>query len=66
MVDTSDLSELVPHYLAMLVLTFLALGVVRVAVGDLNFWAEFAVIGVIVFSYRPIVMRLGIGPSRWE
>ena len=64
--DTDRLLELVPHYLAMLFLVFLVLSVVRTAVGDIGFIAELAVVTVVVFAYRPIVMRLGVGPSAWE
>jgi hypothetical protein len=61
-----DLFELAPHYVVMLALAFLVVNLVTQAVGDLGFWVEFAIIGVVVFSYRPIVVRLGIAPDRWE
>lgn len=64
--DTGDLLELAPHYVVMLALALLVLNVVRSVAGELGFWVEFALIGVIVFSYRPIVVRLGYGPSRWQ
>lgn len=64
--DREQLIELVPHYVAMLILVFLILTVVSVAVGEIGFWAELALIVVVVFAYRPIVVKLGIGPSAWE
>jgi uncharacterized membrane protein len=64
--DTDRLIEVAPHYVVMLLLVYLALAIVGTAVGDLGFWAEMAVIVVVVFAYRPVVMRLGIGPSAWE
>lgn len=64
--DKSALLELVPHYLAMLLLVFLVLGIVRGAVGYLGFWVELLIIAVVVFSYRPIVQQLGYAPSMWE
>ncbi|MBX0323165.1 hypothetical protein EGH21_09005 [Halomicroarcula sp. F13] len=64
--DTNRLKELAPHYVAMFVLVFLVLAVVRALVGEIGFWTELAVIVVIVFAYRPVVVRLGIGPSGWE
>ena len=64
--DTDQLMELVPHYIAMLILVFLIIAIVRAIVGEISFWTELAIIVAIVFAYRPIVMRLGIGPSRWE
>lgn len=64
--DTDQLVELVPHYVAMLILVFGVLAIVRAAVGELSFWVELAIIVVVVLAYRPIVMGLGIGPSGWE
>jgi hypothetical protein len=64
--DTDRLIELAPHYLAMFVLVFLVLAIVQAFVGELGFWIELAIILVVVFAYRPVVMRLGIGPSSWE
>lgn len=66
MVDTGRLIELIPHYLAMIVLMFLVLAIVRQAVGDLGFWVELLIAIAVVFSYRPVVLRLGIAPSSWE
>lgn len=64
--DTDRLVEVAPHYVVMLVLVYLVLAIVGTAVGELGFWAEIAIIAVVVFAYRPVVMRLGIGPSAWE
>jgi amino acid permease len=64
--DTDRLVELAPHYIAMLVLVFLALTAVRAVAGEIGFWIELAIVVVVVFAYRPVVTRLGIGPSDWE
>ncbi len=64
--DRDQLLELAPHYVAMFLLVFLVLAIVRATVGEIGFWTEVAVVFAVVFVYRPIVMRLGIGPSRWE
>jgi hypothetical protein len=64
--DTDRLLEIAPHYLAMFVLVFLVLAIVRAVVGEIGFWVEMAIILVVVFLYRPVVTRLGIGPSGWE
>lgn len=64
--DTDRLIEVAPHYAAMLLLVYLVLAVIGIVIGDLGFWAELVIIVVIVFAYRPVVMRLGIGPSAWE
>lgn len=64
--DREQLIELVPHYVAMLLLIFLTLAIVSAVVGEIGFWIELALIIVVVFAYRPIVVRLGIGPSVWK
>jgi hypothetical protein len=64
--ESNTLLELVPHYLAMLLLVFLVLAVVRTLVGDLGFWVEVVIIFVLVFLYRPGAKRLGIAPAAWE
>ncbi|WP_323674205.1 hypothetical protein [Halorubellus sp. PRR65] len=64
--DTDQLKELVPHYLAMILLVFAVLTVVRTAVGDLGFWGELVVVVAIAFAYRPAVVRLGVAPTVWE
>lgn len=64
--DTDRLLEVAPHYVAMVLLVFLVLGVVRVVFGDLGFWIELAVIAVVVLAYPPGVKRLGVAPAAWE
>ena len=64
--DTDRLLELAPHYIAMLALVFLVLELVAILVGDIGFLTELAIIDVIVFAYRPIVIRLGVAPSGWQ
>lgn len=64
--DTDRLKDLAPHYVAMFVLVLIALEVVRLAIGEISFWLELAIIVVVVFSYRPLVMRLGVGPDSWQ
>jgi len=63
--DTDQIKELVPHYLAMLLLVFGTLTVVRTAVGEIGFWTELAIVVLVVFAYRPIVVRLDVAPSVW-
>lgn len=64
--NTSRILEIAPHYVAMLALVYLVLAVVESVVGGLGFLAELVVIAVIVFAYRPLVLRLGLAPSAWE
>jgi len=64
--DKDQLLELAPHYLAMLLLVFFVLEVSQAVVGEVAFWLELALIMVVVFAYRLIVVRLGFAPSSWE
>jgi len=65
MVDRQDLVELAPHYLAMLVLAFAVLTLIRLTVGEVNFWIETVAVVVALLLYRPAVARLGLAPSVW-
>lgn len=64
--DTDRLVEVAPHYAVMLILALLVPVVVRNVIGRPDFWIELVLIFVVVFAYRPVVMRLGIGPEAWE
>jgi hypothetical protein len=63
--DTDRLRELLPHYVAMLGALFLAIALVRVAVGETSFWMEMGVALVIAVAYRPVVHYLGVAPDAW-
>lgn len=64
--DTDRITAVAPHYVAMVLLAILVFAAVEAVVGPVDFWAELLIIALVVFSYRPAVMRLGIGPSAWE
>jgi hypothetical protein len=64
--DTDRLMEIAPHYIAMFILVFLVLEIVRTVAGEIGFWIELAIIIIVVLAYRPIVTSLGIGPSGWK
>ncbi|WP_205254032.1 MULTISPECIES: hypothetical protein [Halostella] len=63
--NSNRLLEVVPHYVALLLLVFLVLSVVRSLAGDVGFWIELLIVLVVGSLYRPVVQRLGIGPSAW-
>lgn len=64
--DKDQLLELAPHYIAMLLVVFFILEVSQAVVGEIGFWLELALILVIVFVYRIVVVQLGVAPSSWE
>jgi hypothetical protein len=64
--DRDQILELVAHYLVIVVIVTVVLGVVRTAVGELGFWLELAVVVVIVALYRPVVKAIGMEPSAWQ
>lgn len=66
MVDTDTIVELLPHYLAMLIIVLLVLGVVRTATGGVGFVVELVIVLVVVFLYPFVVRRFGVAPSVWE
>ena len=64
--NLDGLKELAPHYAVLMILVFLVLTAVQAVVGEIGFWMELAIVLVIVFAYRPIVVRLGVAPSGWN
>lgn len=65
-IDTDRILAVLPHYAAMLILALGAVQLVTIALGELGFWAEFAVILVVVFAYRPVITMLGFEPEPWS
>jgi hypothetical protein len=64
--DWSRFFELLPHYLANLVLVVLAITALRRFAGDLGFVVELVVVVAIVLVYPTIVRALGVAPSAWD
>ncbi|WP_436910969.1 hypothetical protein [Halosimplex marinum] len=64
--DRGQILELVAHYLVIVAIVTVVLGVVQAAVGDLGFWIELGVVVVIVALYRPVVKAIGMEPSAWN
>jgi hypothetical protein len=66
MVDTAKLLELLPHYVAMLLLVFLAVGILRRVLPGVSLVVEFVVVLAVVFAYPFVVRRLGYAPRYWQ
>lgn len=66
MAERNQIIELVPHYLAMLVLIFLVLAGVRVTVGEVGFWIELLLVIAVALGYPALVRQLDVAPSMWE
>lgn len=58
--------ELLPHYLANLVLILAIIGGLRLSVGNLGFWVELPIVVAVVLVYPTLVRALGVAPSSWE
>lgn len=61
--DRSDVVMLIPHYLVLVVLVLMIMQAVRTAVGTQHLLVEFALILALVFSYRPLVVRIDAIPT---
>ncbi|MFB6309911.1 MAG: hypothetical protein ABEH64_01885 [Salinirussus sp.] len=57
---------LVPHYIANLLLILVAVGVLRLTVGNLGILVELPVVIAVVLAYPTIVRWLGVAPAAWE
>jgi len=61
-----ELLELVPHFVAMVVLVSVVLGGVRLLLGTPAGWFDPIAALVVVFLYPFAVRRLGVAPTKWE
>lgn len=66
MVNTDQIIEVIPHYVAMLVVMFIVLGIVQATYGATSFWIDVVIIVAVVFGYQIVVQRLGYAPSSWQ
>lgn len=64
--DRQTVLALAPHYAAMFVLSIVALSAWGFLFGPTDVVGQFLLIGLIVFSYRPVVLRLGLAPEPWR
>lgn len=64
--DASRHLELVPHYVANLLLVLLAVGALRAVAGDVGIAVELVVVVVVVLAYPSLVRWLGVAPGSWE
>lgn len=58
--------EMVPHYVAPLVLILLAIGGLRYVVGSPGILVELPIVVAIVLAYPTVVRWLGVAPSSWD
>lgn len=58
--------RVLPHYLAMFVLVWLVLGIVRRNVDGLTFPVELLLLVVVCLAYMLLVRVLGIAPGHWQ
>jgi hypothetical protein len=65
-VDTDTLRRVLPHYVVMLLVVFLVLGVTEYFVGKLGIGVEIVIIFVVVTAYRLVVERVDALPDPWE
>lgn len=61
-----ELIDVLPHYLAMLVLVYVSLDLLRTFLGVEHLLVDLVVVLLIVFLYRPLVIRIGIAPTSWD
>lgn len=64
--EREQLIEVIPHFLALVILLFLVLFLVRTLVGEVGFWVELLIAFGIAVVYRPLVKRLGVAPEIWK
>ena len=65
MVEMHTIRDLLPHYLAVLVLVVLTTTLVRLAIG-VNVALEFVLVLGVVAAYVVLTRRLGYAPEQWQ
>jgi hypothetical protein len=63
--DTANLRAVLPHYVAILLLSLLVLGVTGAVLGEPSIWVQLVVVVVVVAVYRVVLGRLGLLPDAW-
>lgn len=58
--------ELIPHYVASLLLILGTVWGLRYVVGNLGIWVELPIVLAVVLAYPTIVRQLGVAPAAWE
>lgn len=66
MVDFERIRTLFPHYVVMLLLAMLTVGVVRTAASGRTLIVGFLAVLAVVFLYPFALRRLGYAPEPWE
>jgi hypothetical protein len=64
--DRDTVLQLAPHYVAMFALVLIVIGIIGQFVDDIGLLLRLVIVFVVVFSYRPLVLRLGVAPDVWE
>lgn len=58
--------QLLPHFLAMLVIYFACIVAISIVFDVQNFWASLAIALAIAFVYPGVTRSMGIAPEVWE
>lgn len=64
--NRNHLLELVPHYIASLLLILATITAIRVFVDNFGIVVELPIVVAVVLAYPTIVRWLGISPAAWE
>lgn len=62
--NTKRQKQLIPHYVAVVVLTVVTLGVVQELAG--GGWINLLAVVVVVLTYPTLVRLLGVEPAAWS
>lgn len=65
MFNWQTLLKIVPHYIAMLAVIFLGVGVIRTVAPELPFVVELGVVVGLSVAYMATAVWLGVAPRSW-
>lgn len=64
--DLRSQKQLIPHYIAVLILLIAALIGIRELLGTGRIWIRLVVVACIVLTYPTVVRLLGVEPDVWQ
>lgn len=62
----STLRQLLPHYVALVLILTVILTLMRVAFPTVNMWVQIGVAVVLGLAYPPLLRYLGMAPEPWQ
>jgi len=64
--DWGNLRQVLPHYVALVLILLLVLSVLQSFIPDLSIWIQLVVAVIIGILYPQVIRALGLEPESWK